>query len=205
MKEFTIVRGLFDSRKRSLIIDENFIKFENKDQTDDLFTVINKEDIAGIRYGINFIKGYSFYIGREYQIFIRTQSNKELKIFFKLFYGRKLNEKHQLYCDIIDQLWKNFIDRISNDYLQKIKNNEEASIAGVHFFNNRIRFNQQEILLEDIDVKKYRHHFIILSRQDHYKNKMLYYLKDKDAVILLDVINNLIKNEQLRTQEISDR
>ena len=82
MKEFTIVRGLFDTRKRSLIIDDNFIKFENKDQKNDLFTIIKKEDIAGIRYGIHFIDGYKFTIGREYQIFIRNKSDKELNIFF---------------------------------------------------------------------------------------------------------------------------
>jgi hypothetical protein len=205
MKEFTIVRGLFDTRKRSLIIDENFIKFENKDQIDDLFTVINKEDIAGIRYGIHFINGYRMTIGREYQIFIRTHSNKELKIFFKLFYGRKLNEKHQLYCDIIDGLWDNFIDDMVDHYLEKFDKNEEFSIAGIDIFKDRIKFDKKEILFEDLEIKKYRHHFMIFSKEDHYKNKMLYYLKDKDAVILLSVLTNIIKNEQLRTEEISDR
>ncbi|MDF2550726.1 MAG: hypothetical protein K0R77_1 [Chryseobacterium sp.] len=82
MKEFTIVRGLFDNRKRQLILDKNFIKFESKDRKGDLFTVINKEDITGIRYGIQFINGYSFYIGREYLIYIKTISNQEIKINF---------------------------------------------------------------------------------------------------------------------------
>jgi hypothetical protein len=205
MKEFTIVRGLFDTRKRPLIINENFIKFENKDHIDDLFTVINKEDIAGLRYGIHFINGYRMTIGREYQIFIRTQSNKELKIFFKLFYGRKLNEKHQLYCDIIDELWKNFIGDIADRYLEKFDKNEEFSVAGIDILKDRIKFDKKEILFEDIDLKKYRHHFIVFSKQDNYTNKMLYHLKDKDAVILLDVLTNIIKNEQLRTKEVSDR
>ncbi|WP_155845713.1 hypothetical protein [Chryseobacterium gregarium] len=195
MREFTIVRGLFDNRKRSLIIDENFLKFENKDRTNDFFTIINKEDIAGIRYGVHFIKGYSFYIGREYQIFIRTQTNKELKIYFKLFYGRKLNEKHQLYCDIIDELWKNFIGHITDAYLENLKNKKEVNIAGIDIFNDRIRFHRQEILFEDLDIRRYRHHFMIFSKQDNYKNKMLYHLKDKDAVILLDVLTKIIKNE----------
>jgi hypothetical protein len=34
---------------------------------------------------------------------------------------------------------------------------------------------------------------------------MLYYLKDKDAVILFSVLKTIIKDEQLRTKEISDR
>jgi hypothetical protein len=193
MKEFTIVRGLFDTRKRSLIIDENFIIFENKDQNNDLFTIIKKEDITGIRYGIHFIKGYRLMIGREYQIFIRYKSNKELKIFFKLFYGRKLNEKHSLYSNIINELWNNFIADIVKDYLGKFKRNENIVISEVEVLKDRIRFDKKEILLKDLDLKKYHHHFMIFSKEDNYKNKMLYYLKDKDAVILLSVLTNIIK------------
>lgn len=205
MKEFTIVRGLFDTRKRSLIIDDNFIKFENKDQKNDLFTIIKKDDIAGIRYGIHFIDGYKFTIGREYQIFIRNKSDKELKIFFKLFYRRKLDEKHQLYCDIIDELWDKFIRDITRNYYSRFKNNEKFSISGVEIAEDRIRFNKKEILFEDLELKQYHHHFMIFSREDNYKNKMLYYLKDKDAVILFSVLKTIIKDEQLRTKEISDR
>ncbi|MCA6066356.1 hypothetical protein JI747_004140 [Chryseobacterium sp. RG1] len=195
MKTFTIVRGLFDTRKRSLMIDKNFIKFENKDHNNDLFSIINKEDIAGIRYGIHFIRGYRMTIGREYQIFIRDQYGKELKIFFKLFYGRKLNEKHTLYSDIVDALWEHFISDLVKNYLEKFRNNEECTIAGIRIFKDRIVFDKKEIALEDIAIKKYHHHFIIHSKNDHYKNKMLYYLKDKDAVIVLTLLNHITKNE----------
>lgn len=195
MKEFTIVRGLFDNRKRSLIIAENFIKFENKDQKEDLFTIIKKEDIAGIRYGIHFIKGFEFYIGREYLIFIRDQSNKEIKINFKLFYGRRLKEKHQLYNNILDEIWDNFIHDISRSYLRKFQSKENFELSGIQIFDGKIKFNNNEILIEDLGIKTYHHHFIIYSKTNNYNNRMLYYLKDKDAVILLDVLNNIITKE----------
>ncbi|MBO6185096.1 MAG: hypothetical protein J6O88_10505, partial [Chryseobacterium sp.] len=135
MKEFTIVRGLFDSRKRQLIIDENYLKFENKDLNQDLFTIISKDEITGIRYGIHFIKGLEFYIGREYQIFIKTNSGKELKIFFKLFYRRRLNEKHQLFSDIIDELWNQYFNQILNYYIRQYNNSEEFILGGIVFKN----------------------------------------------------------------------
>jgi len=195
MKTFTIVRGFLDNRKRSLIINNDSIKFENKDLKDNSFTIFNKEEIAGIRYGIHFIKGLEFYIGREYQIFIRNKDNKELKIFFKLFYARKLNEKHQLYCNIIDELWRNFFDEISHNYFEKFKDNEAFSIANVHIFKDKIVFDKQEILFEDLGIKRYNHHFMIFSKKDNYNNKMLYYLKDKDAVILLNLLSQIINYE----------
>ncbi|KFF01135.1 hypothetical protein IX39_11130 [Chryseobacterium formosense] len=205
MKEFTIIRGLFDTRKRQLIIDENFLKFENKDHNQDLFTVIPKEEIAGIRYGVHFIKGLEFYIGREYQIFIRTKAGKELKIFFKLFYKRKLEEKHQLFCDIVDALWAYYFNDILNIYIDQFNNNQNFSLAGILFKNNCIQFDKKEILYSDLAVKNYHHYLVLCSTKDQYTNKMMNYLKDKDAVILNEILNCIIKNEQLRAKEVSDR
>lgn len=205
MKKFTIVRGLFDTKKRQLIIDENFLKFENKDYIKDLFTVIPKNEIVGIRYGIHFIKGLEFYIGREYQIFVQTQSGKEVKIFFKLFYGRKLNEKHQLFSDIVDELWNYYFNDILNHYILQYNNNQIFDLGGILFKNTCIQFDKKEISYSDLAIKKYNHYFMIYSKEDQYKNIMLYYLKDKNAVILVEVLNTIIKNEQSRTEEISNR
>lgn len=199
MKEFNIVRGLFDTRKRSLIIDENILKFENKDHIENLFTIISKNEIVGIRYGIHFIKGLKFYIGREYQIFIKTKSDKELKIFFKLFYRRKLNEKHQLFSDIVNELWNHYFDEILNNYIQQYNNNEEFNLCGIVFKNTCIQFDKKEILYSDLAIKKHTYYFMIYSKEDLYKNKMMYYLKDNNAVILVELLNNIIKNGQFRT------
>ncbi|WP_294298615.1 hypothetical protein [uncultured Chryseobacterium sp.] len=205
MKEFTIVRGLFDTRKRALIIDEERIRFENKDLKNDLFTVIDKKDITGIRYGIHFINGYHFTVGREYLIFIRLSSGNELGISFKLFYGRKLKEKHQLYVEIVDALWDNFFNDILDQYDRKLENSEVLTIAGIEIAGDRIKFNRSEILFKDLELKRYYHYFMVFSKKNPHLNKMLYYLKDQDAVILLNILNNIIKNERLRAKEISDR
>jgi hypothetical protein len=205
MKEFTIVRGLFDTRERQLTIDENFLKFENKDHNEDLFTVISKDEIVGIRYGIHFIKGLEFYIGREYQIFIKTKSGKELKVFFKLFYRRKLNEKHQLFSDIVNELWNQYFDEILNNYIQRYNNSEEFNLGGIFFKDTCIQFDKKEISYSDLAIKKYTSYFMIYSKEDQYKNKMHYYLKDNNAVILVELLNIIIENGQFRTEKISDR
>lgn len=85
MKEFIIVRSLFDQRKRQLLISKDNIIFEDKDLRKDPFTALLKENIVGIRHGIHFIKGLEFYIGREYLIFIKDHFGKELKIKLQTF------------------------------------------------------------------------------------------------------------------------
>lgn len=110
-----------------------------------------------------------------------------------------------MYCDIVDELWEKFINEIVHNYLSKYRNNEKINISGIEIDEDRIRFNKKEILFEDLELKQYHHHFMIFSKEDNYNNKMLYYLKDKDAVILFNVLKTIIKDEQLRTKEISDR
>lgn len=73
--------------------------------------------------------------------------------------------------------------------------NEKFSISGIHITKDKITFDKKEILLKNVRIKKYNHHFIIYSQEDHYKNKMLYYLKDKDSVILLNLLNQIISHE----------
>jgi hypothetical protein len=46
---------------------------------------------------------------------------------------------------------------------------------------------------------------MIYSKEDQYKNKMHYYLKDNNAVILVELLNIIIENGQFRTEKISDR
>lgn len=84
MKEFTINKGFLNNKKSFLTIDENALTLDRK--------VFRRDEITGIRYGIHFIRGYMSTIGREYQIFIKNVDNKEIKISFRLFYGRKLKE-----------------------------------------------------------------------------------------------------------------
>ena len=194
MKEFTIVRGLFDNRKRELILDKNFIKFENKDNINDLFTIIPKDEIAGIRYGIHFIKGLEFYIGREYQIFIKTHLGNELKINFKLFYRRKLNEKHLLYCNIVDELWNYYFNDILNNYITQFNNKQDFILGGIFFKESVIQFDKNEIQYSNLAIKKYNYYFVIYSQENEYNNKMLYFLKDNDVVLVSSLISLNINN-----------
>ncbi|WP_312076715.1 hypothetical protein [Chryseobacterium sp.] len=193
MKDFTIIRSFYDRRPRLLKINSKGIVYQNKDLKSNQFTSVNKEEIIGLRYGIEFIKGYKFYIGRKYLIFVKTQDKKELKIDFKLFYSIKLQEKHNLYCDVVDSLWENIFSEFTNNLIQKIISGENVEVAGILVSDDKIRFNKTEIYLSDLAIKKYHHYFILHSKQNQTINKMLYYLKDDNAVILLEIITDLIK------------
>jgi len=197
MKEFIIVRSLFDQRKRQLLISKDNIIFEDKDLRKDPFTTLLKENIAGIRHGIHFIKGLEFYIGREYLIFIKDHFGKELKINFKLFYGRKLQQKHKLYNDIINELWVNFFDEKITSFHLKINQNIPFVLGSISFEENCLKFENKIIQFNDLGIKEYRHYFVLYSIKDYNINKLLYYLKDDNAVLVLALLNKFVQNSTL--------
>lgn len=193
MENFTIKRSFYDSRPRLLSINNEEIIYENTNLKNNPFTTLKKNQVKGIRHGIEFIRGFEFTIGRIYYIFIKDDKGKELKIDFKLFYGIKLQEKHNLYCDILNSLWTHYFSEIAKNYNFEASQGKTNTICGVSFDNQKIYFDKNEIPLEDVAFKKYHHYFIIYSKQNQNINKMLYYLKDQDSVILLDVLANIIK------------
>jgi hypothetical protein len=166
MKEFTIIRGLFDNRKRKLIIDSNYVKFESSDLKSNLFTTFKKEEISGVKFGYSMINGYRIYIGREYKICILNKENKELVVSFKLFYGRKLQEKHQLFSEIVDEIWDNFCRDLIQKYIEQYNNGIEITVAKVVLHQEYLTYKKIIIYLDDLEIKSYMHYFMLQSKAD---------------------------------------
>ncbi len=73
-KKFIFKRGFSDGHSRELLLNENFLKIEDKDLQNP-YTIFTKEEIKDYRYGIRWIR-FELTYGREYQIFIRNKENK---------------------------------------------------------------------------------------------------------------------------------
>ncbi|WP_449437395.1 hypothetical protein [Pedobacter steynii] len=79
-------------RKRKLVISADMITYDDSDWKDVPNTIFNKDEVEGLRFGIESIKGYAFTIGRRYYIDIRGFDDKVIKIRFTSLYSiRKKN------------------------------------------------------------------------------------------------------------------
>ncbi len=123
-----IQRGPIDRRQRQLIITQDLIQFEEKNGSDAV-TTFTKDEICEYRYGINWIKGFEFTIGREYVIFVRNSSGQTLNISFKTFYGSRKKEYHKLSNDILNALWYFFFNDIANQLYDKFKKGADITIG----------------------------------------------------------------------------
>lgn len=196
MKEFTIIRGPFDNRKRKLIIDSSFVTFETSDLKSNLYTTFKKEEIAGVKFGYSMINGLHIYIGREYKVCLLNKENKELIISFKLFYGRKLQEKHQLFSEIVDEIWDVFCKDLIQSFIEQFNNGIEFTVANVAIHQDSISFKNIVIYFDDLEIKSYQHYFMLQSKADPYKNIMLYFLIDYNCVLLRSVLNYILEERE---------
>ncbi|MFM9986993.1 hypothetical protein, partial [Flavobacterium sp.] len=163
-------------------------------------------EITDYRYGVKWIRGFEFTIGREYQIFIKNQENKIIKINFKSFYGINKNLHFKNYSGILNSLWNFHFNKIASDFIEKFKNNEQFSIGNVHFSdeniiietNSILKKKQNIILWKDLRTKDYRTYFAIYSQENPSNINQCYNYKDDwNTAILYTVIRTILKNKEI--------
>lgn len=192
----TIKSSIFD-RKRELIINPDYIAFEDKDLITAQLTTIKKAEIASFRYGIKWIKGYSFIIGRICCIDIRSNSNEIIKIRIKSVYGinkKAITEKFQ---QIAAALYDNFFDAVSLHYINQWEEGITIEISGVLFSEAGIQFSSKlsPIKWPDVGTKLYATYYAIFSKSDPDQYKAFEFLHDWNAGVVYSVSRQILLNK----------
>ncbi len=197
---FKIKRGPIDNKLRQLIINPTCLKFEAGTSKSNSFIVFDKTSIKEYKFGIKWIDGYKFTIGREYQIFIMDNDGQVLKINFKSFYGIRRTEYHHLYAEILNKLWDFYFRDIANDFLTQFWNDQEFTICNVIFSKYGLKLSaavnlNEHIPWEKVKIRDYKTYFAIYSTEDPSKiNKSFNYLADWNTDILNSVTKTILKN-----------
>ncbi|MFC7773181.1 hypothetical protein [Flavobacterium sp. GCM10027622] len=201
-KEYTIRRSFKDNASRKLVLNENFIKFEDKDRGSDLFTIFHKDNIESYTFGIQWIK-VKVIIGRIYQIQIRSKDNKKIKISFRSYLGRNTNQLNQLYTAILSDIWNFYFEGIVINYLQQFQKNETFSIGDVTFTKENLVIRTPGLLKDTINTipwnkvktKNFYHYFSVYSADDPSSvNRGFSYKDDENTNVLYSVVRTILKN-----------
>ncbi len=207
-KEFIVRRSLMDNYPRKLILNEEFVKFENSDLYLKPFLTFDKDDIIEYKFGIN-LMGYGFTFGREYLIFIRNNKNEVIKINFKTYFGNKTKEYNVLFDKILDSLWDFYFSNITDDFINKFYENQEFNIGNIYFTKDQLIikkgtiFNKKEeitIIWKNVRTSTYQKYFVIYSEMDPVNiNVGFSYLDDWNSGVLWSVLQTLLKNESKKS------
>jgi len=198
-----IQRGPIDRKKRLLLITPHFIQFD--DRTGPLPTKFEKNEICEYRFGINWIKGLEFTIGREYVIFIRNSSDQTMKISFKTFYGIRKKEYHKLSNDILTFLWLFFFDDITTKHYQAFQRGVDISIGRAALTKEAVIIKERALLKEkqtivpweQLVIKDYYTYLAIFSTVNALNTHATFsYLNEWNTGVLFSLINTILKNRK---------
>jgi len=202
-----IKRGLLDNRERQLIITPDYIQFDDRKLLTDPHTVFKKDEITDFRYGIRWIEGMYFTIGREYEIYIRNAQGKVIKISFKSLYGINKNKFYKVYTDILDAIWKFYFDDLTKILLQKYILGEDIQIGKIQLTQRNVIIKSSGIFLEQdkeipwdkIRTKEYVSYFAVYSKDDATNiNAGYYYHQDWNSLVLKYVLQSILDEKRIR-------
>ena len=95
------IRSSILDRDRYLIINPEFIQFDNTELKDAKPIKIPKSGISGFRFGVKPIRGYMFYIGSIFCIDVRGVNEQVIKLRLKSLYSIGRKELAEKYSSII--------------------------------------------------------------------------------------------------------
>ncbi|MGC4039782.1 MAG: hypothetical protein QM710_03030 [Flavobacterium sp.] len=201
-KEFVIRRGFRDNSPRKLVINPGFISFEDSDRVTVSDTRLEKDSISDYRFGMRWIR-FRIVYGRKYEIFIRNNENKVIRIVFKSYFGRKKQELHMLYNEILDRLWEGYFTEIIEDYIKRHKSGEIFSVGSVLFNGEGVTistgiFDKTKVLIhwENVRTRNYATYFSIYSSENPSKiNRGYSYLDDWNTAVLYSVLRTMLREK----------
>lgn len=202
-----IRRSFFDNYDRPLHLHPEFIKFEDKDLSNDSFTIFNSSDIKEFRYGIHWYR-YHFVFGREYQFFIRNFNNEVLNIRFVTYFGRKKKEFDLLYENILNSLWNLYFRNQAEDFLYEFEKGKSIQIGEVNINTEGIfitvsgicKQEKKLIAWHDVRTHSYITYFSIYSFENSREiNRGYLYKEDWNTYVLYSVVRTILRNKNIET------
>ncbi|WP_315821739.1 hypothetical protein [Paraflavitalea speifideaquila] len=198
---FSIKSSIFD-RARELVLDQEYLTFDNKDKIGVPPALIKTQDIVAFRFGIKWINGYSFVIGRIYCIDILSSSGEIIKLRLKSVYRVNLDQLSKKYSAIIQALYIIYFDNLVDKYLKMHTTSQEFSILGVIFNQDGIILNGNNYIhWEDIGTRSYNTYYAVFSKSNPNIYKAFEYLNDWNAGIMYSVSREILKGMNLYAEQ----
>lgn len=156
---------------------------------------IPAENVCAFRYGVNWIKGYSFVFGRQYIIEIQDFKNKIFTIKLGSYYQIRRKTYYKVWADIFNQLWHHYFVNTFNYYMDMYYIEQEFELAGVKFKPFGISWYGGSLFWNEIALSNYQTYFMIHHRNDLKKTKRCSFKNDWNAFILQCVLKEIVKEQ----------
>lgn len=127
---FLIKSSLFD-RDRLLTVNADYLSFDDNDLISAGHTTIEKSNIEGFRFGVDWITGLYFMIGRTYRIEVRDHTGKIIRIRLRSLYGIRRKKLATKYKKVYDALHNAYFNDLGLHYVSLVNDSLSFTLAGV--------------------------------------------------------------------------
>ncbi|ARS42711.1 hypothetical protein CA265_24835 [Sphingobacteriaceae bacterium GW460-11-11-14-LB5] len=196
-----IKKGYFDRQPKTLLFKSQSIEFGNQKLALPIAIDLSKEEPIQYRFGIKWIRGFEFTVGRKYQLFIKNGDSEMIKISFGSYYGINKIPLFNQYIEILNQLWRSYFDGLVDQYLALFEQKTPFTLANVGFDEFGIKIKSVNFIKEeekslswiDVGTRDYQTYFAIFSKQaPSIINKGYSYLDDWNTRVLYSVVQTIL-------------
>ena len=193
--ELTLKSSIFD-RPRKLIIHADYLEFDDNDKAGAPPTRFLKKEIEAVRFGIKFIHGYRFYIGRTYIVDIRNKDGKIIKLRLKSLYRVRLKKLDAKYIQVINTLFQYYFDDITRKYIKQWQDLQPCELLGVSIDTEGVLFDEKvgRVSWNFLGTKRYWRYCTLYSETDPHQFKAFEYLTHWNAAVMFSLIETILKH-----------
>jgi len=192
-----MVRSTILDRPRLLVIDPQYIEFDDKDRVSEPPTRFLTPEIEALRYGVKGINGYRFRIGRIYCIDVRDVSGRVIKIRLKSVYRVRRKLLGEKYQEITNSLLKCYFHDITRRYLRQFQEGQSVELLGIKLNQHAVLFDEKVgwVSWDFLGTKRYWHYYTLYSEESPDNYRAFVFLDDWNAGVLRGLIEVILKEK----------
>jgi hypothetical protein len=194
--EFTVRSTILD-RPRLLVIDPEYIEFDDQDRVSVPPTRFLRAEIQALRYGVKGIRGYRFRIGRIYCIDVKDISGRVIKLRLKSVYRVRRKLLGEKYQEITNSLFKYYFHDMTRHYLRQFQEGQSVELLGVKLNQHAVMFDEKVgwVGWEFLGTKRYWHYYTLYSEESPDNYRAFVFLDDWNAGVLRGLIEVILKEK----------
>lgn len=196
MLETTIKSNILD-RHRKLTINLDLIEFDDSRAIRPFATQFSRGEVVALRYGVQFIKGYAFVIGRKYCIDIQGLDDRVIKIRLISLYWIKRKTLRDKFYQILKAYFQTHHKDIVNYYLELFNSQIEVNILETKFRVESIVLKGREIKWEDLGARNYATYYALFSKATPTIYQSYNYLNDWNASVIYSLSQTILSSKNL--------
>jgi len=193
---FLIKSTLFD-RDRLLSVHPDYLAFDDKDLISAGPTTIEKSNIESFRFGIEWVTGLYFIIGRTYRIEVRDHEGNTIKIRLRSIYGIRKKSLGTKYKKIYDALHSAYFNDLGLHYVRLVNDSLPFTLAGITITPEGIEDPKTGSLSwNSLGLKAYATYFVIYDKSEPKNYRAFDYGVEWNAVLLYSVLTFILQNHK---------